>query len=418
MKKAEIISVGTELLMGQVANTDAQFISGLLPSAGYAVYYHIVVGDNKERLTEAIRQSLSRCDLVILTGGLGPTEDDITKKTAAEVFGLEMKLHEKTKENLESYFRDTGRVMTPSNISQAYFPEGSVILENEFGTAPGCLIRGSFDGIGKTVILLPGPPSELCPMFENKAMPLLCEEGSDVLASKFFTVMGIPEAEVERFLTDIIHGKTNPTAATYVKDGTVTVRVSASGQKEEAERLIEEDALVIRERLGKNLVSETSQSVPEIFVRLCERNGITLSTAESCTGGMIAEMITSVPGASNVIKSGIVTYSNDAKIGLLGVGRKIIDDFGAVSKETAKAMAEGAARLCKTDLAISVTGNAGPGTMEGKPQGLVYIGVYFKGRTVVTENLFKGSRDHVRRRAANTAFNLARTVILENGEEK
>ncbi len=412
MKKAEIISVGTELLMGQVANTDAQYISGLLPSYGFAVYYHIVVGDNRDRLSECIRESLGRADLVVLTGGLGPTEDDLTKKTVAEVLGLEMIKDAKTESELFAYFSKTGRNMSPSNLSQAYFPEGSTILENDFGTAPGCLIKKTVGDEEKIIILLPGPPSELCPMFKNKALPLLKEEGEDVLLSKFFDISGVPESEVERILSDIISGRTNPTVATYVKDGLVTVRVSASGQVAEAEQLIEEDAKIIRERFGGNIVSENRQSPAEVLVRLCEREKLMLTAAESCTGGMIAEMITSVPGASNVIGSSFVTYSNDAKIRLLGVDDAVIEKYGCVSRECAKMMAEGAAKAAGADVGVSTTGNAGPGTLEDKPAGLVYIGVYYKGETVVKECYFKGGRDHVRRRASNTALETARRMIL------
>ena len=412
MKKAEIISVGTELLMGQVANTDAQFISSLLPGAGYAVYYHIVVGDNKERLMKCITESLGRSDLVVLTGGLGPTEDDITKKTAAEVLGLKLVEDVNTTNELKDFFCSMGRELLPSNLSQAYFPENSIILKNCFGTAPGCLIRKEIEGNMKTLILLPGPPSELNPMFEYEALPLIKDEKNDVLKSAFSDIVGVPESAVEHMLQDIITGKTNPTVATYVKEGVVTVRVSASGSEEEAARLIEQDATVIRERFGSNLASETRQNMAEVFVRLCEREKLTFSCAESCTGGMIAEMVTSVPGASNVLKSSFVTYSNESKVNLLGVSEDIIERYGAVSEQTAYAMAENTAAICGTDLAVSSTGNAGPGVLEDKPAGLVYIGVSFRGTTRVERFVFKGSRDHVRKRASNMAFNLARKMIL------
>ncbi len=417
MKKAEIISVGTELLMGQVANTDAQYISALLPGAGFACYYHTVVGDNRERLSSCLRNSLERSDLVILTGGLGPTEDDLTKKTVADVLGLKLVEDEKTVSSLVDYFSKRGSAFIASNLSQAYFPENSYILENDFGTAPGCLIRHETEKGQKIVVLLPGPPSELNPMFSNKVLPVLKGETDDCLKSKFFAIAGVPESLVEDRLKDIISGRTNPTAATYVKEGIVTVRVSASGTSEEADRLIEETSKIVRERFSKELVSEDKEPVEEVLVRLCEKENITFSCAESCTGGMIAALVTSVPGASNVIKGGIVTYSNEAKINLLGVPKDVIDTFGAVSMETAKAMAENARIKCGTDIAVSATGNAGPGTMENKAAGLVYIGVSYKGKTFAKEFNFKGSRDHVRRRAANMALNMARRMILGTLEE-
>jgi len=417
MKKAEIISVGTELLMGQVANTDAQYISALLPGAGYACYYHIVVGDNRERVSKCLNESLERADLVILTGGLGPTEDDLTKKTVADVLGLKLVLDPKTEETLRAFFTRIGRELLPSNLSQAYFPEGSMILENEFGTAPGCLIKKTVANAEKIVVMLPGPPSELNPMFSNKVLPVLKAETTEVLKSKFFDIAGVPESMVELKLKDIISGKTNPTAATYVKEGIVTVRVSASGTPEEAERLIEDASALIRKRFPKEIVSENRQPIEEVFVRLCEEKKLTFSCAESCTGGMVAELVTSVPGASNVIKSGIVTYSNDAKMNLIGVPKSTIDTFGAVSKETALAMAENVRKVCGTDISVSTTGNAGPGTMEGKAAGLVYIGVSYEGKTVAKEFLFRGSREHVRRRAANMALNMARKMILGTLEE-
>ncbi|MCR5693911.1 MAG: competence/damage-inducible protein A [Clostridia bacterium] len=417
MKIAEIISVGTELLMGQVANTDAQFISALLPGAGFGVYYHTVVGDNKDRLAQCFKKALERSDLVVLTGGLGPTEDDLTKNTVAEALGLKLVIDEETVKDLENYFSRSGRKMSQSNLSQAYFPEGSIILKNKCGTAPGCMINKSVNGISKIVVLLPGPPSELKPMFEDEVLPVLEKAAEEVLKSKFFDIIGVPESEVESRLSDIISGRTNPTAATYVKEGIVTVRVSACGTSDTASALIEKDAEVIRERFGKNLAGENGQSLQETVVRLCEKHKLTVASAESCTGGMVSELITSVPGASNVIKSSVVVYSNEAKIKILGVDPELINQYGVVSEQTALAMAEKTAVLCGSDIGVSTTGNAGPGTLENKPAGLVYVGLYFRGKTAVKECLIRGSREHIRRRVSNTALNMVREAVLGIGED-
>ena len=427
MKKAEIISVGTELLMGQVANTDAQYISAKLPEAGIGVFYHTVVGDNPGRVGEAVSRAFGRSDVIILTGGLGPTQDDLTKKSVADMFGLELKRDEETVRKLEDYFLKIGKKMVPANLSQADFPERSVILENSCGTAPGCAIlfkndvpkAVAPDKADKIIALLPGPPREMQTMFDNELMPMLKAMSKLVFKSRYYSIIGVPESEVEKRLIDKIDGCVNPTVATYVGKGYVSVRVSYSGEDaEDVKKTLRKYDTLMKKRFGDDLFSTRGESVQENFLRRMKERGLSFSCAESCTGGLVAEIVTSVPGASSVIRAGLVTYSNLAKIELLGVPSETIGAFGAVSAETAAEMAKGAAKKCCTDVAVSVTGNAGPGVMEGKEQGLVYIAAWYKGELEVGEFRFGGGRENVRTRAAVTALDLARRLVLRKTPEK
>ncbi len=400
MLTAEIVCVGTELLMGQVVNTNASYIAEQLVKVGVGVNYSSVVGDNPKRLCEAVKQALDRCDVVITTGGLGPTDDDLTKEIVSEVMGKELVFSEQSYEKMLSYFRDKGKVMTKNNEKQAYLPKGSIVLENDNGTAPGCIIE---DG-GKCAILLPGPPKEMKPMFK-KAMDYLKEKSDVVMKSRVLRLFGIGESKASAVIDDIIKEQTNPTIAPYAKEGEVTFRITASAKtEEEADSMLTKMADKVYERLGEYIYGEgDDNSLPCVVVDLLKKENLTLSTAESCTGGLIGKMITQIPGSSQVYKYGFITYANESKRKLLGVKKETLDEFTAVSEETAKEMAEGARRESGADIAVSVTGFAGP---TGDEVGLVYIGVSDKTGTEAYRFIQAGDRERIRMKSALCALDL------------
>lgn len=413
MLKVEILSVGTELLMGQIANTNAQYLSKKLPEIGLGVYYHSVVGDNPERLISSLELALSRSDIVITTGGLGPTQDDLTKDTVAQALGLRMTVHEESRRRIKEYFERSGRVIVESNYRQAYFPDGSVILENDMGTAPGCAIDVLRGKKNKTVIMLPGPPKELIPMYEKSVVPYLREKTACHLKSKFLRVVGVSESMTEKMIMDLVDGQTNPTLATYAKDGIVTIRVSANDENgARAEELIENTVSKIRGIFGTSLYTAENEEIEETLVRMLKEKNMTLSTAESCTGGQVSQLITSVSGASSIFGCGFVTYSSIAKESLLGVPHTIIEKHGAVSMETALEMVRGAGKISGSDIAVSVTGCAGPSGMDGKPVGRVYIGIKIHDKETVKEFNFTGNRERIRTLSAINAINLVRLAII------
>jgi len=392
--KAEIIAVGTELLMGQIANTNAQYISQRLPEVGIGVYYHSVIGDNPQCLKEALKTAMSRCDVIIMTGGLGPTQDDLTKETVAEMFGLEMVFDEVSAQNIKNYFNQIGRDMVESNLRQAYFPKDSIILYNDKGTAPGCIIEG-----GNTIIMLPGPPSEMQPMFTKSVLAFFNEKCTERLSSAFVKIAGLGESSVEERLMPLINAQTNPTFATYAKTGDVTLRITASAQTEEESKNILSKALIdVKQYIGKNIYSIDNEDIEQVVIRKFTEKGMTLATAESCTGGLIAQKLTDVPGASAVVGYGFVTYSNEAKNKLLGVDKGILEKYGAVSSEVASEMCDGLKNVSCADVCVSVTGIAGPGggTAE-KPVGLVYVGIKYKEeKPKVFKCNFSGTRERIR----------------------
>lgn len=415
MLKVEILSVGTELLMGQIANTNAQYLSKKLPELGLGVYYHSVVGDNPERLTDCLLLALGRSDIIITTGGLGPTQDDLTKDTVAKTLGLKMTVHEESKRRIRAYFERSGREIVESNYRQAYFPEGSLILENDMGTAPGCAVETTIEEKKKRIILLPGPPKELIPMYEKSVVPYLRTIAAHPIRSEFLRIACVGESLVEETMMDLVDGQTNPTFATYAKDGIVTVRVSASDDANgSAAAHLGNAAARIQEKFGNALYSFENEELEEAFVRLLIKQGLTFSAAESCTGGLIAQMLTSVSGASTVLGASFVTYSNESKQKLLGVSPDTIRLHGAVSRETALEMVRGACREGNADAAVSVTGCAGPSPSEGKPVGLVYIGVKFHEKEAVYEMHFTGNREKIRTLSAIHALNYARLMIVED----
>lgn len=407
--KAEILAVGTELLMGQIVNTNAQYLSSRLPQVDVGVYYHSVVGDNPERLKESLELALDRCDVVITTGGLGPTQDDLTKETIAQVCGRKLVLHRESLEAMKVFFARLGREMTQNNEKQAYMPENGIILKNNNGTAPGCIIEHG----EKVIIMLPGPPSEMKPMFEDFVYPYFENRSSCTIESCYLRVFGIGESALETKILDMIDRQTNPTIATYAKEGEVTIRVTARVLKgQDPQALLKPVVEEISRRTGNCLYSQENHTLVQVVADLLLKNNITLATAESCTGGLISQQLTDIPGISGVFMGGAVTYSNDAKEEYVGVKQDTLLKYGAVSRQTAREMAEGVRSRLKTDIGVSVTGIAGPGggTAE-KPVGLVYIGLSSEKGTFVKELRLFGSRSRIRTVTALNVFDLIRRQV-------
>jgi len=407
---AEILAVGTELLMGQIVNTNAQYISSRLPDIGINVYYHSVVGDNPVRLRECLKLALQRSDIVIMTGGLGPTQDDLTKETAAQLMGRKLVLHQESYEKMKEYFRKLGRKMTENNVKQAYMPENSIIIPNNNGTAPGCIIENE----GKVIIMLPGPPREMKPMFEETVIPYLKTKSDGQIVSKFLRVFGIGESLVETMLMDIIDKQTNPTVATYAKEGEVTIRVTAKSHTiEESEKLVKEMTQRITDKLGDAVYSTEDENIEEVVARLLMEKNVTVAFAESCTGGLISQRLTSVPGVSKIFNRGIVTYSNQSKVEELGVKQETLDSFGAVSRQTATEMARGIRNVAGVDIGLAVTGIAGPGggTAE-KPVGLVYVALADGNGTECKELRLTGDRERIRNITSLHAFDMIRRKLI------
>lgn len=410
MLNAEIICVGTELLMGQVLNTNARFIASHLVEAGIGLNNSSVVGDNPRRLKEALLVAKGRADIVILTGGLGPTDDDLTKETVAEVLEKKLVFHEECMEKMKEYLKEAGRNLTKNNEKQAYLPEGCIVLQNDNGTAPGCIVE--FES--KAVIMLPGPPREMEPMFLNAVMAYLKQKSGTVLTSRVLRLFGIGESKAAAMCDDLIKNQTNPTIAPYAKEGEVTFRVTASAESfEKAKKLLDDMCEKMYRRVGEYIYAEGEEnSLQQTVVKMLAEKNMTVTTAESCTGGLIGKMITEVSGASRVFNYGFVTYANEAKVKLLGVNGQTIEKYGVVSGEVAKEMAEGARKASSSDIAVSVTGIAGPGggTKE-KPVGLVYIGVSDAKGVEAYRFVQHGDRERVRNKSALCALDIIRRRI-------
>lgn len=404
---AEIISVGTELLLGQIVNTDAKFIAEELASAGINLFYTTVVGDNAERLKNAVDIAFSRAELVIFTGGLGPTCDDITKETVAEYFGLETVCDEYSLNKIKAFFDKINKKMTDNNVKQAYMPRSAKILENFHGTAPGCIIEKN----GKIAVMIPGPPSEAEPMFKNRVMPYLMGKSGNVILSKTVKTFGIGESALEDRVKDLAENK-NPTLAPYAKTGEAELRITAkAANKEEAENLIGDMLEKVKERVGEYIYGYDDETLNSAVYKYLKNNGLTLSTAESCTGGLLADAIVKIPGSSGVFGYGAVTYANEAKMKILGVKSETLEKYGAVSPQTAKEMAEGIRKLSGSDLGAATTGIAGPdgGTAE-KPVGLVYIAVADGKETRIKKLDLSGNRERIRILAVK---NVLRMILEE-----
>ncbi len=412
MMKVELICVGTEILLGNIVNTNAAYLAEKCAGLGLSCYFQTVVGDNEERLSQALETAIGRSDIVILSGGLGPTEDDLTKETAAKVCGRPLYLHEPSKKAIEKFFADRGTEPTENNWKQAMLPQGAIVMENHNGTAPGAIIETE----SARVILLPGPPNELYPMFEESAAPYLASLNSQALSSTTVKICGVGESKAETMVKDLIDGQTNPTIATYAKTGEVHIRVTASGEdKKSAAKLIKPVVKELKTRFGNHVyTTEEAVTLEKSVADLLLANALTITCAESCTGGLLSARLVNVPGISEVYKFGMVTYSNKAKRRFLGVKKGTLRKAGAVSEKTAEEMAKGAALESKADVAVAVTGIAGPdgGTPE-KPVGLVYIACYVKGKITVKKCQFSGNRDKIRESAVSAALTLTRSCVLE-----
>ena len=408
---AEILGVGTELLLGNIANTDAQMISEGLSALGINVYFHTVVGDNPERLKSAVDIARSRADIIITTGGLGPTCDDLTKQVLAEAFGKRLCYHEQTAERIRSYFKNSIHAanMTENNLQQAMLPEDCQIFENAWGTAPGCVFKSG----GKHVIMLPGPPMECKSMFECCAIPYLRQLSDESIISRAIRIFGIGESAVEDKLHDMMVTMTNPTLAPYAKEGEVMLRVTAKAENEElAIAMIEPVIAQVRNIIGDRIYGIDVDSLEKTVFDLLREQGMTLAAAESCTGGLLAKRITDIPGSSAVFKGCVVAYASEVKSELLGVPRAVLDEHGAVSRPVAIAMAAGARRLMNSDLSVSITGVAGPAMDEKEtPVGTVFVALSAGGRHWCRALHLGADRSRIRIMSANHALDMLRRYL-------
>lgn len=408
--RAELIAVGTEILLGNIANTDAQILSEKLAELGIDVLYHTVVGDNPKRLREALELARTRVDIIITTGGLGPTYDDLTKQTICDAFGRKNVLHPELEQWLRELFAARNRPMAETNLQQAYLPENCTIFHNHNGTAPGC----GFCENGVHVLMLPGPPRECALMFKTGAEPYLRALSEGVIASHTLRIYGKGESDMESMLRDKIVKMTNPTVAPYAKSDECMLRVTAkAATAEAAEALLKPAVDEVMNVVGEWVYGVDVDNLESVCVSLLKERGATLAAAESCTGGLIAKRVTDVPGASAVFLGGVVSYTNGVKANVLGVPQTMLDEYGAVSEPVARVMAERVRTLTGADYALSVTGIAGPDSDErGNPVGLVYIGLASAdGTSVKACNFGKRTRDHIRAQAVNTALDMLRRKI-------
>lgn len=412
----ELISVGTEILLGNIVNTNSAYLSEKCALLGLSVYYQDVVGDNEGRMRDVIRTALDRSDVVILTGGLGPTEDDITKEVTADLMGMPLKEDSHSRKLIDKYLKEyeknnPQRRITKNNYKQAMVPEGAIVLDNHNGTAPGLILEKK----GKTAILLPGPPNELKPMFEEYVVPYLQKNQPEIIVSQMVKISGIGESQVAEEIQDLIESQTNPTIAPYAKTGEVHLRVTASAENEKAcRKLIKPVVKELKKRFGENVfATDESKTLEEAVIDLLKEKDLKLSLAESLTGGMIAQRIVNVSGASEVFGYGFVTYSNKAKHKCLGVKKRTLKEQGAVSAKCAREMAKGACKASGADISISVTGLAGPGggTKE-TPVGTAFMGCCYKGKAIAKEFHFTGNRMRIREQTTAHALAMLRDCII------
>ena len=402
----EIISVGTELLLGHVTNTDARDISEMLSKIGINVKYHTVVGDNPERLRQCVETAKSRADIIITTGGLGPTCDDLTKQILAEAFGLKLVENKAEREGLYDYIR-YGKKFTDNNFNQAMLPEGCTVFHNNCGTAPGC----GFEKDGKIVVMIPGPPKECNAMFRESALPYLRRLSDELIVSHSVRIFGLGESTVDDIFAEEMNHMTNPTMAPYAKECDCLLQITAKAKsEEEAEKMIAPVMEHVMKRLGDEVYGVDVECVEESVIKLLRDKGMTFSAAESCTGGELAKRFTDMPGASAFFKGGVVTYTNEAKAKLLGIDPALIEEKGAVSYEVAKAMAENVRALLGTDIGVGVTGLAGPDGDGVHEVGTVFVSLAVEGETFVKE-LHMGTmrtRSFIRRMAGNHIYDMMR----------
>lgn len=402
----EIISVGTELLLGHVTNTDARDISEMLSKIGINVKYHTVVGDNPERLRQCVETAKSRADIIITTGGLGPTCDDLTKQILAEAFGLKLIENKAEREGLYDYIR-YGKKFTDNNFTQAMLPEGCTVFHNNCGTAPGC----GFEKDGKIVVMIPGPPKECNAMFRERALPYLRKLSEELIVSHSVRIFGLGESSVDDIFAEEMNRMTNPTMAPYAKECDCLLQITAKAKSEaEAEEMIAPVMEHVIKRLGDVVYGVDVECIEESVIKLLREKGMTFSAAESCTGGDVARRFTDMPGASAFFKGGVVTYTNEAKAKLLGIDPALIEEKGAVSHEVAKAMAENVRALLGTDIGVGVTGLAGPDGDGVHEVGTVFVSLAVEGETFVKE-LHIGAmrtRSFIRRMAGNHIYDMMR----------
>lgn len=415
---AELISVGTELLLGNTMNTNSNYLAKKCAQIGVSNFYQITVGDNEDRLFQVIKTALSRSDILIITGGLGPTQDDITKEITAKVLKKELMEDKEVRANIEEYFKQTKREVIPeNNWKQSMIIEGSTVIENKNGTAPGLMVTTKEDQL---VFLLPGPPRELIPMFEESVLPYLSSSLSGTFYSKTVKVCGLGESLAETMIGDLIEKQTNPTIAPYAKIGEVHFRVTASAKsEEEGKKLVEPILAEINKRFGDHVFTDKEEeNLEDVVVDLLSKHKLTLVTAESCSGGLLSGKIINVPGVSKVFDEGFITYSNAAKQKYLGVKEETLKKYGAVSKETAKEMALGAIKNTGKQTALAITGLAGPGgARKDKPVGLVYIACAIEDKVFVKECHFSGHRQKIRENTVIYALNLLRMSLISQFEK-
>lgn len=402
----EIISVGTELLLGHVTNTDARDISEMLSKIGINVKYHTVVGDNPERLRKCVETAKSRADIIITTGGLGPTCDDLTKQILAEAFGLRLVENKAEREGLYDYIR-YGKKFTDNNFTQAMLPKGCTVFHNNCGTAPGC----GFEKDGKIVVMIPGPPKECNAMFRESALPYLRKLSEELIVSHSVRIFGLGESSVDDIFAEEMNRMTNPTMAPYAKECDCLLQITAKAKSvDEAEEMIAPVMEHVMQRLGDVVYGVDVECIEESVIKLLREKNMTFSAAESCTGGELAKRFTDMPGASAFFKGGVVTYTNEAKAKLLGIDPALIEEKGAVSHEVAKAMAENVRALLGTDIGVGVTGLAGPDGDGVHEVGTVFVSLAVEGETFVKE-LHMGAmrtRSFIRRMAGNHIYDMMR----------
>ena len=410
---AEIIAVGTELLLGGTVNTDAQDVSKLLSELGINVFFHTVVGDNPERMMQAIEIAKNRADIIIATGGLGPTYDDVTKETLAKAFGKKLIFNEDAANKIRAFFamRLPNIKMTENNLRQAELPEDCVVFDNTVGTAPGC----AFEAEGKHILMLPGPPRECRTMLKSGVEPYLKKLSEAEIHSHSIHIFGRGESAVEDKLRPLMENLNNPTLAPYAKDGEVMLRLTAkASSKLEAEELMAPILAQVQETLGDIIYGIDTDSLENTVIGLLGKRGLTLATAESCTGGLLSKRLTDIPGASKLFLGGVVAYSEQSKSELLGVDSELMREFGAVNKEVALAMADGVRQRLGADIGIGITGIAGPESdSSGLPPGTVFVALTTKD-TSLCENpgLFR-DRDRIRIGAASYALDMIRRLLTE-----
>ena len=410
---AEIVAIGTELLMGQIVNTDAQYLSKRLQSLGISVYYHTTVGDNPQRMRDTLALALSRSDVVITTGGLGPTQDDLSKEMAAQLLGLPMVFDEESWRVVQDYFVRLGRICPENNKKQAMFAEGATILPNACGTAPGCMVEHD----GKIVIQLPGPPHEMADMFERQVYNRLADRTGGCIASRYIRIYGLGESHVAQLCAKWIESDGEVSVAPYCSLGECQLRVTARGEsEEEALEKVYPVAQDICEILGESVyaVLPTSEgSMEEIAGKELTARGLTVATAESCTGGLVAAKLVNYPGISAALHEAHVTYANEAKVRYCGVKPETLARFGAVSEETAREMAQGLREKSGADIAVATTGIAGPGGGSAeKPVGLVYVACADLHGVTVEKLTLRGNRERIRSLAALRALDMVRRSAL------